>query len=133
MKSKSILLLWGLAMSGCFTVKSNDRFTYQKLTVHTYYQHLLDHPNSYLIDVRTPGEYAKSHAPGAVNYNFLAGHFGRDVDTLNRNQTAYIYCHTCHRSPFAAKVMKRKGFRQVIDLEKGFSQWLKARLPVDST
>ena len=116
-----------LLLEGCFTVKSNEHFTYAK-----YYAILKDSSNRYLIDVRTPGEFRKSHAPGAVNYNFLAFHFGRDVDSLDRHKTAYIYCHTCHRSPFAGKIMKRKGFTRVYDLKGGFSQWLKAGLPVDS-
>ena len=121
-----------LLLEGCFTVKSNEHFTYAKLPIEKYYAILKDSSNRYLIDVRTPGEFRKSHAPGAVNYNFLAFHFGRDVDSLDRHKTAYIYCHTCHRSPFAGKIMKRKGFTRVYDLKGGFSQWLKAGLPVDS-
>ena len=119
-------------LEGCFTVKSNEHFTYTKLTTEKYYAILKDSSNHYLIDVRTPGEFRKSHAPGAVNYNFLAFHFGRDIDSLNRDKTAFIYCHTCHRSPFAGKIMKRKGFTRVYDLKDGFSQWLKAGLPLDT-
>ena len=121
-----------LLLEGCFTVKSNEHFNYVKLPIEKYYAALKDRSNRYLIDVRTPGEFRKSHAPGAVNYDFLAFHYGRDVDSLDRSKTAYIYCHTCHRSPFAAKIMKRKGFTSVYDLKGGFSQWLKAQLPVDT-
>ena len=132
MKSAIILLFLIVLLESCFTVKSDEHFTYSKFPIDKYYAALLDSSNYYLIDVRTPAEYRKSHAQGAVNYNFLAFHFGRDVDTLDRHKTAYIYCHTCHRSPFAAKVMKRKGFARVYDLKKGFSQWLNAQLPVDT-
>ena len=132
MKGPFVALLAMFLLGGCFTVKSNEHFTYAKLPIEKYYAALKDSSNRYLIDVRTPGEYRKSHAPGAVNYNFLAFHYGRDVDSLDRNKTAYIYCHTCHRSPFAGKIMKQKGFSRVYDLKGGFSQWLNAQLPVDT-
>lgn len=129
-----ITVLSVVALNSCFTVKSNKNFTYEKLPAAQYAEILQGQNNPhYLIDVRTPPEYRKAHVNGAVNYNFLAFHFGRDVDTLSRNYPAFIYCHTCHRSPFAAKIMKRKGFKQVYDLEGGFSQWLKASLPIDTT
>lgn len=133
MKSYCLLLAFVVTtLSSCFTVKSNEHFTYRKLPVDRYKQLLDSSQVFYLIDVRTPAEFQKSHVPGAVNYNFLAFHFGRDVDTLDRKRPAYIYCHTCHRSPFAGKVMKRKGFKEVNDLDKGFSQWLKAGYSIDS-
>lgn len=126
-----LVLLSTVINTSCFTVKSNQHFTYKKLPPATYAQYLKDSSNFYLIDVRTPGEYQKAHVAGAVNYNFLAFHYGRDVDSLSRNKTAFIYCHTCHRSPFAARKMKHKGFVRVYDLQKGFANWLKAELPVE--
>ncbi len=133
MKPMTLLLISALpVLSACFTVRSNERFTYQKLPVQQYFQSLRDNADYYLIDVRTAGEYARSHVPGAVNYNFLAFHFGRDIDSLQRDKPVFLYCHTCHRSPFAAKIMKRKGFAKVYDLKKGFSQWLNAGLPIDT-
>lgn len=121
-------LLFSLA--GCFTVKSNSHFTYNKVSPAQYAQLLHDSANHYLIDVRTPGEYNKAHISGAVNYNFFAFHYGRDVDTLQRGKTAFIYCHTCHRSPFAARIMKRKGFALVYDMAGGFANWANNNLPV---
>ena len=117
-------------LQGCFTVKSNNNFTYQKIEPQNYAAKLAEQPRPYyLIDVRTPGEYAKGHIEGAVNYNFFAFHYGRDITPLDKNIPAFIYCHTCHRSPFAARIMKHKGFKQVYDLKGGFSQWNKQGLP----
>ena len=121
-----VSLVFMLSLQSCFTVRSNDKFTYRKLKPEQYAAYLRDSSERYLIDVRTPGEYSKAHIDGAHNYDFLAFHFGADVDTLNRNKVAFIYCHTCHRSPFAARIMKHKGFRCVYDLRGGFSQWMKA-------
>lgn len=112
-----------LLMSGCFSVKNNSRFSYNKLSPADYAVVLKDSSSYYLIDVRTPGEYKKSHLPGAINFSYLNFHFGRDVDSLDRNKLVLLYCQTCHRSPLAARKMKRMGFRKVIDLKAGFKNW----------
>jgi rhodanese-related sulfurtransferase len=110
-------------LAGCFSVRSNSDFSYQKLPAPAYRQLLLDTPGYHLIDVRTAREFRKSHISGAMNFSLLAFHFRRDVDTLSRNIPVFIYCQTCHRSPLAARKLKRKGFTRVYDLEEGFSKW----------
>ncbi len=115
-----------LGLSACFSVRDNAHFTYEKLPPPEYAERLQDSSDYYLIDVRTPGEYRKAHIGNAVNFSYLAFHFGRDVDTLSRDKLVFLYCHTCHRSPFAARIMKRKGFRKVYDLKGGYAKWAKA-------
>lgn len=112
-----------IALSGCFSVKSNTRFSYNKIDVQEYASLLKDSSNFYLIDVRTGAEYKKSHLPAAVNFSYLKFHFGSDVDSLDRNKLVFLYCQTCHRSPLAARKMKHKGFRKVIDLKGGYQKW----------
>lgn len=121
------LLLIALAFSslGCFTVKSNDHFYYEKVEPERYAQMLQDSGDYYLIDVRTRKEHENATIAHAMNFNFLAFHFGRDVDSLQRDKLVFMYCYTCHRSPFAARIMKRKGFRKVYDLAGGFQRWQK--------
>ncbi len=112
-----------LFFSSCFTVRNTGRFSYEKLIPDIYKQFLQDSSGYYLIDVRTAGEYRKSHIPGAVNYSYLKFHFGRDVDSLSRNSLVFVYCQTCHRSPLASRIMKRKGFRKVYDMKGGYQKW----------
>lgn len=121
-----------IGFSACFNVKSNARFQYEKLEPADYAKHLSDSSDYYLIDVRTVKEHQKSRLAGARNYNFLAFHFGRDVDTLDRDKLAFLYCYTCHRSPFAARIMKHKGFRHVYDLKGGFQAWEKAGMAIEA-
>lgn len=125
MKSNYIfyLVILALPISSCFTVKSNAHFTYKKIKQSEYAQLLKDSSNYYLIDVRTKSEYNKSHLENALNNSYLSFHYGRNIDSLDRNKVAFIYCQTCHRSPLAARAMKRKGFRKVYDLRGGYSQW----------
>ncbi len=123
---KIVYFVAALSLYGCFTVKNTDQFSYTKLTPAAYASALSTDSNYYLIDVRTAKEYQKAHIFGATNFDFLKFHFAEDVDSLDRNRTAYLYCHTCHRSPFAAKEMKKAGFHVVYDLAGGFSKWMKA-------
>ncbi len=117
-----------LFITGCFSVKSNSRFSYSKLSPADYTAVLKDSSNFYLIDVRTRGEFKKAHFTNAVNFSYLKFHFGRDVDSLDRNKLVLLYCQTCHRSPLAARKIKHMGFRKVIDLKGGFRKRL---LPAD--
>lgn len=110
-------------VTGCFSVRNNDQFQYLKADRETYQQLLQDSVDNYLIDVRTKGEYNKSHLMNATNYSFLAFHYKKDVRHLNRNKLVFVYCQTCHRSPLAARKMKKMGFRKVIDLKGGYAKW----------
>jgi rhodanese-related sulfurtransferase len=115
--------------SGCFSVKSNDQFTYKKLDVVDYRKMLMEADNRYLIDVRTQKEFDTDHINGATNFSLLAFHFRKDVRNLDRTKPVFLYCQTCHRSPLAARKMKRMGFVKVYDLVGGYKEWNTANSP----
>lgn len=118
-----ILFFFLCSITGCFTVRSDNHFSYSKLSPQEYEAVLKDSSNYYLVDVRTAAEYKRAHLPGAVNFSYLNFHIGRDVDSLDRNKLVLVYCQTCHRSPLAARKMKHMGFRKVYDLKGGFQKW----------
>lgn len=118
-----MLFLCLCGLSGCFTVRSNSRFSYSKLSPAAYSNVLKDSSNYYLVDVRTAAEYKRAHLQGALNFSYLNFHIGRDVDSLDRNKLLLLYCQTCHRSPLAARKMKHMGFRKVYDLKGGYQKW----------
>lgn len=118
-----VLLLAVVALSGCFTVRSTARFAYAKVDAGTFAQLMADSADHVLIDVRTRAEHARAHLPGAINRSFLSLRYGRLVRDIDRSKLVLLYCHTCHRSPLAARRMKRMGFRRVVDLAGGFRRW----------
>ena len=91
-----------------------------------YAQNLNTDTTAYLIDVRTPEEYAEGHIEGAVLMNvmdeqaFLAG-----IDTLDASHTYYIYCRSGRRSQKASGLMSERGLK-VVDLQGGYNAWQKA-------
>ncbi len=96
------------------------------LPVEEYVQNLNTDTTAYLIDVRTPEEYAEGHIEGAVLMNvmeeqaFLAG-----IDTLDASHTYYIYCRSGRRSQKASGLMSERGLK-VVDLQGGYNAWKEA-------
>ena len=117
------MVLLAPLLVGCFSVRSTGRFAYAKVDAATFARVLVDSADHVLIDVRTPAEHAKGHLPGAINRSYLSFRYGRLVRDLDRTKLVLLYCHTCHRSPLAARRMKRMGFRHVVDLEGGYRRW----------
>lgn len=96
------------------------------------YAHLQDSlPEPYLIDVRTSGEYTKGHIHHALLLNYLAPGFRKKVRKLDASRPVMVYCQTAHRSPLAAKKLKKAGFRFIYDLEGGFKNWSISGMPME--
>ncbi|GAA2716007.1 rhodanese-like domain-containing protein [Actinoplanes palleronii] len=81
-----------------------------------------------LIDVRSPGEYAEGHLPGAVNVplddldTVIARYAGQDVVTV---------CRSGARSAIAARMLAAAGAR-VRSLAGGTEAWRQAGRPVET-
>lgn len=79
--------------------------------------------SSTLLDVRTQDEYTSGHLKGAVCLDWRnAETFSKAAETLNRNNTIYVYCRTGVRSGEAAKFLSERGFN-VINLQGGITAW----------
>jgi phage shock protein E len=75
----------------------------------------LTQPNTVLLDVRTPEEYAAGHLPGAQNLNFRAPDVAQQLQRLNPKQTYVLYCASGNRSSKTAVLMQEKGFQRVVN------------------
>ena len=119
-----------LALSSCSIRIMERKGVYQEINAEQFSADLLENGIN-LIDVRTPGEYQKSHIKGAWNVSYLGGSYRKKLDTLSLDKTkpTYIYCETQHRSLFAAKQLYKAGFIMIIDLDKGMMQYRKEGFP----
>lgn len=87
-------------------------------------------PDSYLLDVRTPGEYVSGHIEGAGLLDFNSGAaFQKGISALDKDKTYYIYCHSGNRSGQAARYMKSQGLN-VVELQGGIMAWSMAGMPL---
>lgn len=90
----------------------------------------LAQPNTVLLDVRTPEEYAAGHVAGARNLNFRAPDVAQQLQRLDPKQTYVLYCASGNRSSKTAVLMQEKGFQKVVNA--GAFQTLKENgLPVE--
>lgn len=69
-------------------------------------------PSATMLDVRTPGEFAKGHLSCAVNVDVMAADFRAQVEALGLDCSTpvYLYCRSGNRSGKAAKMLRQMGF-----------------------
>jgi sulfur-carrier protein adenylyltransferase/sulfurtransferase len=83
-----------------------------------------------VIDVREPDEFARGKVPGA--YTIPRGVLEGQVDgRLPRESTVVLYCAGGARSALACKSLAEMGYTRVENLQGGFSNWVKAGMPVE--
>ncbi|MBL0233923.1 MAG: FAD-dependent oxidoreductase [Chitinophagaceae bacterium] len=78
-------------------------------------------PGSFLLDVRKPEEHALSSIPGAVNIpvDELRGR----INELPIDKPIIIYCEIGLRGYLAHRMLKQKGFKEVVNLAGGHALW----------
>ncbi len=87
------------------------------------FKSLIEDKKGIALDIRTPAEYAESHLPHAINFDFYALDFEQQLESLDKDQPYFIYCRTGSRSSVALELMKRIGFKEVYDLKGGIIAW----------
>lgn len=77
--------------------------------------------NKQLIDVRTPGEFRGSHIQGFRNIplNDLV----QKANSLDINKEVIVICQSGMRSKQATKILKKMGFKQIINVSGGMNAW----------
>ncbi|GAB6982979.1 rhodanese-like domain-containing protein [Prevotella dentasini] len=86
-----------------------------------------------VVDVRTAGEYAEGHIPGACNINVLDSSFvGIALGVLDPSFRIAVYCRSGRRSMIAARLLSSEGYR-VTNLEGGYLAWVAEGKKVEKT
>jgi rhodanese-related sulfurtransferase len=92
-------------------------------------QHQAQHPDHlFLLDVRTPQEYAEGHIAGAVNvpYDQLATRLAE----VPKDKDVVLYCRSGRRAGIAADVLAANGYTRLSHLEGDMSAWMEKGRPV---
>jgi rhodanese-related sulfurtransferase len=87
-------------------------------------------PRPFLLDVRTPEEFAAGHIQGAVliPLNELQGRLNR----VPKDKIVICVCASGSRSSAAARQLEKAGY-QVKNMKGGIARWLQAGLPLTKT
>ena len=90
----------------------------------TTFKKYIDEKKSVLIDLRTDDEIkSKGMIKGALQIDFLGKDAELAISKLDKKKTYLIYCAGGGRSGDCAELMQKSGFKEVINLEKGFTEW----------
>ena len=82
-----------------------------------------DSSKDILLDVRTPEEFKAGCIEGALNVDWLSGNFDRQVASIDKRKTIYVYCKKGGRSLKSQERLKELGFLHVIDLSGGYDAY----------
>jgi rhodanese-related sulfurtransferase len=88
-------------------------------------------PASTIVDVRSSGEYAADHLPGAVNIPFYSIISGLRERGVSPEKPLYIYCEHGPRAGLAGLTLYLYGYREVYSLEGHMQGWRSSGLAVE--
>lgn len=87
-----------------------------------------------LLDVRTAGEYRNGHIKGSLQANWNnTKEFTERVAALDKKKPVLVYCMSGPRSEAACEWLRNNGFKNVVELKGGFSNWKMNGKPVEGT
>lgn len=116
-----LVMIGSLCNTVCIQAQSNSA---GKTVDQKKFQQLIDKKKTVLLDVRTVDEYKSGHIPNATQIDVLNKEdFKNQVAKLDRKKTYLLYCRSGKRSNEAKILMKEMGFKKIIDLKGGFSNW----------
>lgn len=82
----------------------------------------------FVLDVRTPAEFAAGHVPDAVNIPH--DQVAERLADVPKDKDVVVYCRSGRRSDLAAKVLSANGYTRVGHLEGDMQAWEAKGLPV---
>lgn len=96
-------------------------------------QTLLDQPagTSFILDVRTPEEYAEGHVPNAINVPHDQVEARLAELEAHKNGPVVLYCKSGRRAGLAAEALAKAGFTNLQHLTGDMQAWSAAGLPVE--
>jgi rhodanese-related sulfurtransferase len=101
------------------------------MSAERFEQALATAANYQLVDVRTKEEYDKEHLKNSLNIDYNDAGFDKHLNYLDKSKPTYVYCLSGGRSSAAAARMRKKGFKQVYELDGGIQKWNEANKPVE--
>lgn len=80
-----------------------------------------DSKGNKVIDVREVHEYKRGHIAGAVNIPL--SQLLQRMGEIPKDKLVFLYCQSGMRSKQAAKLLSRKGYKNLANLNGGISTW----------
>lgn len=94
-----IIIMFGL-LKNMFTENNNEEL-----------QSIIN--NAYLVDVRTPAEYAEGNVPGSVNIPL--DQVQNQLTKFKNHDNIVVFCRSGNRSGQAKAILEQNGFTNVVN------------------
>lgn len=146
MQNTRILLIFlfsaFLFLNGCEKTKSQpqpkaEQNTQQQaaitnISVQEANKMIQDHPDLYIIDVRTSGEYTGNLGHVSNSHLMPVQEIEKWAPEISemKDKDILLICHSGNRSSYAAKILKKQGFKKLYNVEGGMLAWNAAKLPI---
>lgn len=88
----------------------------------------IDGGSAYVLDVRTPAEFAEGHIAKAINLPL--DQVKARVDEVPNNKTVYVICRSGNRSAQASEILNQAG-KNVKNVAGGMNDWSAATYPIN--
>lgn len=123
MKRYLSFILWVLICGVPVLSRAQDTAGIYKNVPVAEFEKLVKSKPGLLLDVRTPPEVKKGTIEGSRNIDFFSENFESIISGLDKNKPVYVFCASGGRSGETMEIMKKKGFKEVYNLEGGFAAW----------
>jgi rhodanese-related sulfurtransferase len=121
-----VLLLFGISVSAALGQQKN----YRDVNVAEFKALTDSLQNAVVLDLRTPDELKQGIIPNATNIDYFTKDFEDRIAKLDPSKTYLLYCGSGARSSETMDLMKANGFKCVYNLDGGFIQWKKQKMPI---
>lgn len=101
-----------------------------KLSPQEFSNQIFSNPAKTILDVRTKEEFNAGYIDHAVNIDWNENTFESKTEKLDKFSSIYVYCLSGGRSGNAAKNLRARGFKKIIELDGGIMAWKSEKLPL---
>jgi rhodanese-related sulfurtransferase len=128
-----------VALSGCLSDKKSEANTITKINESEKIgytnvnvqqgQEMIDRGEVFILDVRTPEEYASGHIKNSTLLavqDIPANELDIKLKELPKDKKILVYCRSGRRSAAASTILVNNGFSQVYNMQDGINGWTNA-------
>jgi len=114
---------------GTFTVLELADPSYKEVTAADA-DKLIENSKSFILDVRTTGEFNGAHIENAEHINVQV--LSRNLKPImkHKDEPVLVYCASGNRSTVAARILMNAGFTKVYNLRYGIGDWYRRGFPI---
>ena len=96
-----------------FSCNGQTSTAFKTIDVTSYSEKIKATPNTQILDVRTPDEYATGHIENSDNVDWLTESFALKTDKYDKTKPVFVYWKSGGRSAKASEKLAELGFTTV--------------------